>query len=325
MAARGCSHIIIEATSIGLHSRRLDGCEFDLAIFTNLTPDHLDYHGDIDSYVQAKALLFTKLRHCGDAIINGSDEHSSAFQTTAETREAIVSLYSLADVTNIKMSNSGTVFEYTFFGESKPTQIQSRLIGNYNLENMLAAIRAAEALGIKSEFIRMGIRELSQIPGRMEIVCREPFTVIVDYAHTEDGVSEVLSALDRVNTEARKIVVIGCAGERDKDRRAGIGHAVAEAANFVLLTDEDPRGEDSLEILNEISHSIMRAGKLEGDFFEKIPDRRSAIRRAFEVADEGDIVLIAGKGHESSIEYKNGTIPWSDVDVAVEILSEFNI
>ncbi|HIE84456.1 MAG TPA: hypothetical protein EYQ00_11695, partial [Dehalococcoidia bacterium] len=116
--------------------------------------------------MQPKALLFTKLRHCGDAIINGSDEHSSAFQTTAETREAIVSLYSLADVTNIKMSNSGTVFEYTFFGESKPTQIQSRLIGNYNLENMLAAIRAAEALGIKSEFIRMGIRELSQIPGR---------------------------------------------------------------------------------------------------------------------------------------------------------------
>jgi len=325
MAARGCSHIIIEATSIGLHMRRLDGCEFDLAIFTNLTPDHLDYHGDIASYVNAKALLFAKLKRHGDAIINGSDEYSSVFQTTAEAQEAIVSLYNLANVTNIKMSNSGTVFQYTFLGENKPTEIQSRLIGNYNLENILAAIRAAEALGINSEFIRKGIWELPQIPGRMEIVSREPFTVIVDYAHTENGVSEVLSALDLVNSKARKIVVIGCAGERDKDRRAGIGHAVAEAANFVLLTDEDPRSEDSLEILNEISHSIMRAGKLEGDFFEKIPDRRSAIRRAFEVAREGDIVLIAGKGHESSIEYKNATIPWSDVDVAVEILNEFKI
>jgi len=180
-------------------------------------------------------------------------------------------------------------------------------------------------LGVDSEFIRIGIQQLPQIPGRMEVVGREPFTVIVDYAHTENGVMEVLSTLDRVNSEARKIVVIGCAGERDKDRRTGIGGAVAQAADFVLLTDEDPRGEDPLKILDEIGNSITHAGKAEGDFFEKIPDRRSAIRRAFEVAGEGDIVLIAGKGHESSIEYKSGPISWSDVDAAREILNEFKI
>ena len=325
MASKGCSHVIIEATSIGLHAHRLDGCKFDLGIFTNLTPDHLDYHGDITSYVEAKALLFEKIKQGGHAIINSSAQYSQIFETVADTREATVSRYNLADATNIEMSASGTVFEYSFLNEREPTQIQSNLIGNYNLENTLAAIRASEALGIGSEFIKMGIQQLPQIPGRMEVVSREPFTVIVDYAHTEDGVMEILSTLDRVNSEARKIVVIGCAGERDKDRRTGIGRAVAQAADFVLLTDEDPRGEDPLKILDEIGNSITYAGKIEGDFFEKIPDRRSAIRRAFEVADEGDIVLIAGKGHESSIEYKSGPISWSDVDAAKEILNEFKI
>ena len=325
MRSSDCSHVIIEATSIGLDMHRLDGCEFDLAIFTNLTPDHLDYHGDLTSYVEAKALLFSKLKQSGHAVINSADKYAPLFTEVAEAEGAIISGYSLINAANIDMSTSGTVFEYTFTGSSKSEKIQSRLIGNYNLENILAAIRAGEALGISPDFIRSGIEKLPQIPGRMEVVCQEPFTVIVDYAHTEDSVGEVLSTLNRVNLGARKIVVIGCAGERDKDRRTGIGRALAKGANYALLTDEDPRSEDSLQILDEISLAMTQAGKIEEEFFQKIPDRKTAIQKAFELAGEGDIVLIAGKGHESSIEYKNKAIPWSDVDIAIEILNELGV
>mgnify|MGYP006106705377 FL=1 len=325
MKSSGCSHVIIEATSIGLDMHRLDGCKFDVAIFTNLTSDHLDYHGDLASYVQAKTLLFRKLKENGHAVINGSDEYARVFTEIAAGQGATTSEYNINNVTNIKMSTSGTAFEYTFAGANNSEKIQSRLVGNYNLENMLAAIQTAESLGIKPDFIRSGIEELEQIPGRMEVVCREPFTVIVDYAHTEDSVEEVLGTLDQISHAARKIVIVGCAGERDRDRRTGIGRALAHGANYALLTDEDPRGEDSMQILDEIATAMTQVGKTEGEFFEKIPDRRAAIKRAFELAEEGDIVLIAGKGHESSIEYKSGVIPWSDVDTAIEVLNELGL
>lgn len=327
MADAGCEFAIVESTSHGLALNRLDHCEYDVAVFTNITGDHLDFHKTFEAYREAKGLLFAALETSVDkgipksAVVNVDDPSANAmlWRTSAtpirfglESREA--------DVTarNIVLRPDGTDFRVEAGGQRAETSI--RLPAMFNVMNALAAAGAGLACGAPLQDIARGLAECTGVPGRMErIVAGQPFEVIVDYAHTGDAVRKVLEVLRDV-TQGELLIVVGAAGERDPGRRFGVGRAAAEGADFAVFTNEDPRTEDPTAIVREIGRHAESAGRVRGRDFLEIEDRREAIRAALERAQPGDIVVIAGKGHEKSIVFGTHSLPWDDRDVAREEL-----
>ena len=321
MRESGCTHVILEATSIGLDLGRLDYCEFEGAIFTNLTPDHLDYHLTMSAYREAKGLLFSKIRPSGFAVINGMDAEASFFKSLVEGESVSVIEYSRDELVRLEMSTEGTRFRCQLVGRVQPSTLITNLFGTYNMENLLAAIRACEVLGLDDDSLESGIVSIDKIPGRLDVVLEKPVTVVVDYAHSEDSLRQTLVILREAfdpQSNQQIIVVIGSAGERDPERRYGIARALATDADTIILTDEDPRSEDSGLIIETIAHAVIDAGFKDSDHMLKIPDRRKAIARGLELARQGDILLVSGKGHETSIEYEFGSIAWSDTGVVLE-------
>ncbi|TAJ17286.1 MAG: UDP-N-acetylmuramoyl-L-alanyl-D-glutamate--2,6-diaminopimelate ligase [Dehalococcoidia bacterium] len=326
MVEAGCTHAVVEATSIGLELHRLDACDFRAAIFTNLTPDHLDYHGTVEAYRKAKGRLFEMLPAAGHgqspgvAVINFDDK---AGRYMASRTKARVITYSLksgdADVLteDVMLWDDGSTFALTADEEDESVECSVRLPGDFNVANAAAAITCVTALGIDVGAAAMGVAACAGIPGRMERISGAPFAVVVDYAHTGDALTKATATLREV-TNGRLIAVFGCAGERGKERRTGMGEAAARGVDFTILTDEDPRSEASADIIEDIAQAMVAAGAVEGEQFERIPDRRAAIARAFEIAQPGDLVLVAGKGHETTIEYASGAVPFDDRVVARE-------
>lgn len=320
MVDAGCTHAVVEATSIGLEQHRLDACEFNAAIFTNLTPDHLDYHGTLDAYRKAKGRLFEMLpaashgRSPGVAVINSDDK---AGRYMANRTKARVITYSLQDqeadvvTEDVMLWDDGSTFALTADEEDESVECSVRLPGDFNVANAVAAITCATALGLDVGAVAMGVAACAGVPGRMERITGAPFPVVVDYAHTGEALRKAAGTLRDV-TNGRLIAVFGCAGERGKERRTGMGAAAATTVDLAILTDEDPRSEVSEAIIDDIAQAMLAAGAVEGEGFERIPDRRAAIARAFEVAQPGDLVLIAGKGHETTIEYASGAVPFDD-------------
>ena len=219
------------------------------------------------------------------------------------------------------MSTGGTRFRCQLVGRVQPSTLITNLFGTYNMENLLAAIRACEVLGLDDDSLESGIVSIDKIPGRLDVVLEKPVTVVVDYAHSEDSLRQTLVILREAFdpwSDQQIIVVIGSAGERDPERRYGIARALATSADTIILTDEDPRSEDSGLIIETIAHAVIDAGFEDSDHMLRIPDRRKAIARGLELARQGDILLVAGKGHETSIEYEFGSIAWSDAGVVLE-------
>ena len=338
MVAAGCTHAVVEATSIGLDLHRVDGCLFDVAVFTNLTGDHLDYHGTIERYRTAKARLFAMLdeprqgkRGRPVAVLNRDDPNWRYFAGRTKARAVT---YALDDaeadvrVEDMLLWPDGATFALVADEDSADASI--RLPGRYNVANAAAAITAAAVLRLDIEAAAAGVAACEGVPGRMERIAGAPFTVIVDYAHTGDALRNVAETLrpilDQAGADGRLIAVFGCAGERARERRTGLGAVAARALDYCVLTDEDPRGEPSEAIIDEIARAMLAGGATEapgeaprtGGTFERVADRRAAIARALEVARAGDIVVIAGKGHESTIEYADGPRPWDDRAVARE-------
>jgi UDP-N-acetylmuramoyl-L-alanyl-D-glutamate--2,6-diaminopimelate ligase len=328
MLEAGCTHAVVEATSIGLESRRLDHCHFDVGVFTNLSPDHLDFHGSFDAYRKAKGLLFEMLSEQGHgerqrhAVLNRDDP---AWEYFAARTKARVVTYAVdneeADVQvgDLMLWPDGATF--TLLTEEDEIEASTRLPGRYNVANATAAITAAGVLGLDVFGAVSGVAACEGVPGRMEHIAGAPFEVIVDYAHTADALRNVAETLRPV-VEGRIIAVFGCAGERALERRAGLGQVAADLLDYAVLTDEDPRSEPSEAIIADIARAMEEHGATEGARFERIPDRRAAIARALELAQPGDLVLLAGKGHESTIEYADGPRPWDDRQVARELISE---
>ncbi|MEX2375307.1 MAG: UDP-N-acetylmuramoyl-L-alanyl-D-glutamate--2,6-diaminopimelate ligase [Dehalococcoidia bacterium] len=337
MLEAGCTHAVIEATSIGLDLRRLDECYFDAAVFTNLTADHLDYHGDMQQYRAAKGRLFEMLQpgghrqHAGVAILNAGDEGWRYFANRTKGR---VVTYALVDpelglalphdlepdvrAEDVMLWPDGSTFALT--ADEDTIEASVRLPGAFNVLNATAAITTAAALRLDIFGATAGVASLEGVPGRMERITGAPFPVIVDYAHTADALRNVAEMLRPV-VDGRIIAVFGCAGERGKERRTGMGRVAAERIDYTILTDEDPRSEPSEAIIDDIAQAMLMSGAVEGAQFERIIDRRAAIARALELAVEGDLVLIAGKGHESSIEYADGPQPWDDRAVSRELIA----
>jgi len=328
MVEAGCTHAIVEATSHGLALHRLDECAFDVGVFTNLSPDHLDFHGTFAEYRKAKGALFEMLNEQPHgapqrtAVLNGDDPSWRYFAD--RTRGRVVTYGIENDSADVQADelmawSDGSTFTLTAVDDSIEASV--RLPGRFNVSNATAAITAGAVLGLEIEALAAGVAACRGVPGRMEPITGAPFDVIVDYAHTPEAMRLVLETLRPV-VSGRLIVVFGCAGERSPDRRSGLGGIAADLADYTVLTEEDPRGEPSEEIIAEIVIAMTTGGAVEGEQFERVLDRREAIDRALALAKAGDMVLITGKGHEQSIERANRAQPWDDREVTREQIAK---
>ena len=321
MVHAGCDSAVMEVSSHALVQKRTTGIDYDVGIFTNLTRDHLDYHGTMEKYFEAKALLFRELGKCEKnavAVINVDDPWGRQLSQMNDMHADVLT-YSLLDpqamirAEDVELTASGSAFRVlTPWGDAK---IQTKLLGRFNISNALAAIASCGALGINLDVIASVLSKIVCVPGRLEeIETRKGFQVFVDYAHTDDALEHVLTTLREI-TNKRLIVVFGCGGNRDKTKRPAMGSVAARLADYSILTTDNPRKEDPSEIIAQI-----RGGFDSADNFEIVEDRTEAIKRSLAMADRGDVVLIAGKGHENFQEFANTTIPFDDRQVVRALL-----
>lgn len=295
---------VMEVSSHALSQERVGGCLFDVAVFTNLTQDHLDYHITMERYFEAKARLFTDFIDEGKtAVINMDDPKGKDLSKRALGRVIGYGIKGRGIETNIypkdiKLGVEG--IEGTLATPSGEIKIKSSLIGEFNLYNILAAVGAGVGLGLPVDVIERGITALKNVPGRLERVdAGQPFAILVDYAHTPDALERVLSTI-RGLTDKRIITLFGCGGDRDRGKRPIMGRIAAEYSDIVIVTSDNPRTEEPLKIIEDITSGVggQYSKGHKGSGVRVIPDRREAITEAIKEAREGDVVLLAGKGHE---------------------------
>ncbi len=318
MVDAGCRRAVLEVSSHSLVLKRVHGCPFKVAVFTNLTRDHLDFHGDMDTYFAAKRILFdTLLREDGHAIVNRDDDRAEELIPSARGRVWTYSLHAPADVAveEVTLSLEGTrVRALTPVG---PIEIATPLLGRFNVQNILAALATGLALGLPEEALRRGLGSLKGVPGRLErVLAGQEFTVLVDYAHTDDALKNVLETVRELRPR-RLITVFGCGGDRARTKRPLMGAVAARLSDVVILTSDNPRSEPPEAILEEIRRGVPQSRA--GDTYV-IPDRRDAIAKALEMGREGVVVVIAGKGHETYQVLRDRTVPFDDRQVARDIL-----
>jgi len=324
-AARGATELVAEVSSHALHQGRMAGIPFDVAVFTNLTRDHLDYHQNMENYFAAKRLLFDGTAYPAPrvAVLNAHDPHSEALASAARAAGAEIRTYGIElgewRAAGHTLTPSGATIDLETPAGS--ARVHSHLAGRVNILNLLAAFTAAAARGVSFSDLAAAIPALKPVPGRFQSVdAGQPFTVIVDYAHTDDALRNLTALARQITaaTGARVITLFGCGGDRDRTKRPKMGQAAGEGSDFVVVTSDNPRTEDPAAILAEIEPGLASTGVS----YTTELDRASAIRLALAAAKPGDVVLIAGKGHEKEQILAGRTIPFDDADVALSILAE---
>ncbi len=322
MVARGCGVAVMEVSSHAIDQKRVEAIRFDVAVFTNLTQDHLDYHGDLESYLEVKARLFKMLEERPDdptpkrAVVNVDDPRASCIIEAACVPVITFGLERSADVraVDVRLGTGGCSFTAVTPRGALP--VPMTLIGRYNVSNALATIAVGLALDLDLDAVAAGIADTSCVPGRLEFIENDRgFTVVVDYAHTDDALKNVLTSLREITT-GRIITVFGCGGDRDPGKRPRMGAVVNRLSDFSIVTSDNPRSEEPDAIIAE----ILAAYETE-DAYVVEPDRRAAIERAIALARPDDTVLIAGKGHETYQQFRNQTIVFDDREVARAILA----
>jgi UDP-N-acetylmuramoyl-L-alanyl-D-glutamate--2,6-diaminopimelate ligase len=340
MLAGGDRWAVVESTSHGLAQLRVAGLAYDVAVLTNVTSEHLEFHGSLEAYRAAKRSLFARLavdeenpdkgwgKH---AVINGDDAEVERAAAVAEAAGARVIRYGRAGIggggeradldlaaTSLQEDPSGmrVAMELGSWSGTVPLQ----LAGRFNVDNALAAMGVAAALGLDLDQATASIGALAAVPGRMQRIDEgQAFTVVIDYAHTAESLGKVLAEL-RPPDGGRLIVVFGSAGDRDPSKREPMGQVAGEGADLVIVTDEDPRHEDRGAIIEAIARGAEVVGKRRGEDLLLVPDRAEAIAEAMRRATPGDAVLLAGKGHEKTIETALGEVPWDEAETAREAL-----
>ena len=320
LVAAGGRAAIMEVSSHALAQERVWGIHFLAAVFTNLTRDHLDYHKDFESYFAAKRRLFEGVGAPPPelAVVNLDDPWGERLLQLPQKRHVTYGISSDAQVQVVNFTQNLTGVRATLMTPQGKLEIASPLVGRANLENILAAVATAQALGVAEETVRQGIADLKSVPGRFERVSEgQPFLVVVDYAHTDDALRNALKTA-RELTRHRLIVVFGCGGDRDRAKRPLMGEVAGAMSDLAVLTSDNPRTEDPIKIMNDAIVGLQRANK---PYLTEV-DRRTAIRKALTEAGDGDVVLIAGKGHETYQVLKDETIPFDDREVARQVLWE---
>ncbi len=315
---REVDYVIIEATSQALHQHKLQGIPIEVAVMTNLTQDHLDYHKTMHDYAAAKARLFGAYMNPNYCVLNRDDEWFEYFhkQCVGATTTYGESKGSDLAISRVDTTSAGSVFTLSLDG--KKTEIKINLPGKFNVMNAAAAAGAGQWLGLSAAKIAKGLASLQSVPGRMErIDAGQKFTVVVDYAHAPDALENALKSL-KATTSGDVIVVFGATGDRDKTKRPLMGKAAAKYADKIFLTDDETYTEDSGTIIEEVMVGIKSAKATSKTTV--VPDRMDAIRAAFAVAKKNDIVLLAGLGHQNSRNMGGTEIPWDDRQVAKNIL-----
>jgi UDP-N-acetylmuramoyl-L-alanyl-D-glutamate--2,6-diaminopimelate ligase len=322
--ARGATELVTEVSSHALDQGRAEGLIFDVAAFTNLTGDHLDYHGSMEQYFAAKRKLFDATAFAAPrvAVLNAHDPYGQRLVSVAREAGSEVRTYGIGQgdwqAASHTLTPGGAVIDLKTPAGS--ARVQSRLAGEVNILNLLVALAAAEARGVAFDDLMRFVPMLKPVPGRFQPVdAGQPFTVIVDYAHTDDALRN-LTALARQMTArsgGRIITLFGCGGDRDRTKRPRMGKAAGEGSDFVVATSDNPRSEDPIAILAEIEPGL----KASGVSYTVEPDRATAIEEALKKAQAGDVVLLAGKGHEREQILATGTIPFDDVQVALSALA----
>ncbi|CAM4509067.1 UDP-N-acetylmuramoyl-L-alanyl-D-glutamate--2,6-diaminopimelate ligase [Paenibacillus endophyticus] len=327
MRDAGIGYCAIEVSSHALEQGRVKGCRFRAAVFTNLSQDHLDYHETMDRYAAVKGLFFARLGNMYAseesertyAVLNADDALANEYAELTAAEVVTYGIDKAADVraTNIKITAQGTTFHVqTFRGEADVTL---QMAGKFNVYNSLAAISAVLIEGIELSAITSSLSAIPGVPGRVEAVnAGQDFAVIVDYAHTPDGLENVLRAIEQF-AEKRIICVFGCGGDRDKTKRPLMGEIAVKYADYVLITSDNPRTEQPELILKDIETGLIRTG-VDPSTYVLIKDRKAAIQKAVEMASQGDVVLIAGKGHETYQDINGVKHPFDDRIVAKEAI-----
>ena len=344
MVAAGDRAAVVETTSHGLALGRVNGVRYDLAVFTNLSHEHLELHGTFEAYRAAKRSLFERLaideRNPTKAvpgwprtgIVNLDDAAAATF--VEATREAGARLLTYgrdpsADFRLTDVEDDGRRLRVSWDGPAGRDAAALQLAGRFNAYNALAAAATGAAIGLEPEAVVAGLEGLANVPGRMQRVeLGQPFGVVIDYAHSPKSLQVILDELapGAVASGGGLIAVFGSAGERDVEKRSMMGRVAAERARLVIATDEDPRNEDRMSILEAIAQGAVSAGAIHGRSVQLIPDRRDAIRAAFRAARPGDVVVLAGKGHENTIEMANGVeIAWDERAAAESALRELGL
>jgi UDP-N-acetylmuramoyl-L-alanyl-D-glutamate--2,6-diaminopimelate ligase len=317
----GGTFATMEVSSHALALGRVWGMHFHTAIFTNLTRDHLDFHRTMDEYFAAKQMLFTGAGTTAPrfAAINHDDEHGRRIKTGSDTEVYRYGLGKDASVRARHISSGFDGLRFEVHTGNERFNIQSPLIGRINVYNILAACCAGLSYGLPAETIARGVAECHAVPGRFERVDEgQPFVVVVDYAHTDDALRNVIS-MARSLEPNRVVTLFGCGGDRDRTKRPIMGEVAGELSDFVVLTSDNPRSEDPLDIMNDVLVGLRRKDTP----YIAEPDRATAIRRAIEEARPGDIIILAGKGHETYQVLKDRTIAFDDREVAKEVLRGF--
>jgi len=337
MLDEGVTHVVAEVSSHAVDLKRVDDCDFDLGVFTNLTRDHLDYHLTMENYFQAKKRFFAEILpksskgHLHKMVVNADDPWGQRILREVSLPALAYGIESACAIKAVhyELSLSGIKTEINLAGDT--VFIKSPLIGQFNLYNILAAMGAAFILQIPAEVIKKGIENVSRIPGRLEPVdAAAEFSVFVDYAHTDDALRRVLQNLAELKKK-RIITVFGCGGNRDRGKRPLMAEAATRLSDLTIITSDNPRLEDPMDIIAEIETGIDRKKvkktdpgrlRLNGDarLYTVIPERKKAIAASIQAAEHGDIVLIAGKGHEDYQILGNEKVPFDDRVIAREIL-----
>ncbi|MBQ7704306.1 MAG: UDP-N-acetylmuramoyl-L-alanyl-D-glutamate--2,6-diaminopimelate ligase [Selenomonadaceae bacterium] len=312
MLSKNVDYVVMEVSSHAIAENRIAGIDFNVAVFTNLTQDHLDYHKTLENYRDTKAKLFARAKDF--VVVNVDDAAGAVMLQNASCQKITYSIEKNSDfrAENVDVHAGGTSFNVGNLN------LNLHLTGKFNVYNALSAVGVARAENISTDTIKAALEAFKSVSGRFERVYAEiPFTVIVDYAHTPDGVKNVIETARQI-VKNKIITVFGCGGDRDNTKRPIMGRLAAELSDIVIATSDNPRSEDPEKILAEIEFGIKE--KIGGKQYECIPDRKAAIFRAIEIAQAGDIVLILGKGHENYQILRDKTIHFDDKEVALEAI-----
>ena len=318
MVDEGIEYVVMEVSAHAMAMRRVDGIFFQVVGFTNFTQDHLDFFGDMDSYLKAKLALIAKER-CGHVVYNADDERVGQAIGALDIPHTAIGIRVPSDIhaNDIEICERGCGYQLTFSKRFK-LDIRLQLAGVFNVYNSMMAAAMCDCLGMTPQQIQSGLERLKGVPGRIELLETEtPYRVILDYAHSPDALENILKTV-RETCKGRVIALFGCGGDRDHDKRPIMGEIGGRMADHCILTSDNPRSEDPLAILAEIERGI----RLTGGSYQVVENRREAIRIALTMARPGDVVVLAGKGHETYQEIKGVKHPFDEKLVVKEILSE---